>query len=652
MTSKKRPGLHLSVGQKIIGWILIIQIIKNYVNETGKTLTAYSRAGEILAIMEDPEDADAVTAAQRYTETFSADVENLEGLYASEWNTHVLTHTNPNVVGITTREGDPLKALQDALLSAGDHVYNAGIIISPASGQQIVSLYKAVYDENGDPAGLVGGGIFTTGLIETLDSLSLNGMENAAYCMVNVAKNEYIFHADVEKIAANVDEAYLTELCAGLSGAAEDKSGAVEYEENGERYIAGYYYLSDYGWLFLLSDNEREIFASTDRLKTTLILFCIAAVVLLCVVSYLIIQSMLRPMRVIDQSLIELKNLNISEKKAMQSLSGRKDEIGDISTATESLAGSLRDITGTLQECCGILDGKADELHLSATRLVENVTDDVSTAEELSAQMESTNHVMTDIHSEIGNIHEVVDGIVTHIESSVDTSGQVQKDASVMQKEASQAYTNGQEMLVKTRGSVEEAMERLGSLGKINDLAEEILSISSQTNLLSLNASIEAARAGEAGRGFAVVADEIGALADNSKDTAATIQMLCTEANDSIKIVNDCFESILHFISSDVVEQFRGFADKSSQYREDVGGIQSRLAEIREHVSELESSVKEISGSIESVTDITNDNLSAVNVIVDKNENTSGIAEEIQKQSEQNKALAERLDSILQQFEK
>ena len=54
-------------------------------------------------------------------------------------------------------------------------------------------------------------------------------------------------------------------------------------------------------------------------------------------------------------------------------------------------------------------------------------------------------------------------------------------------------------------------------------MAEQILSITNQTNLLSLNASIEAARAGEAGRGFSIVADEIGNLANISRDTATAI---------------------------------------------------------------------------------------------------------------------------------
>ncbi len=625
------------------------QIIKNYVDEAEGTLTAYSRAGEILDIMLHPEDPDIVAAAQAYTEKFSSDVANLEGLYASEWNTHVLAHTNAQVVGITTREGDPLKALQDSMLAANG-VYNTGIIISPASGQQIVSMYMAVFDEQGNPAGLVGGGIFSTGLIQILDSLTMDGMENATYCMVNVENGQYIFNEDTEKVATPAEEDYIVKLCEQLKGAAEDTSGYTEYSQNGEKYISTYYYMADHGWLFMLSDGQEEIFASAEQMKMTLIVFCVAAMLILIVISLIIVGQILKPMRSIEGGLISLQNFDISDNKEVQKYCSRRDELGNIASATEVLIHSLQEITGTLKDCCNTLEENADRLHQSSFELVGDVTDNVATTEELSAALESTNDVVSNVNTEIQSINSVVSSILDNISDSIRTSNDIIGSAQDMQVKADYAYKNGQETLVQTKSSVEEAISSLSSLTKVNELASEILNIAGQTNLLSLNASIEAARAGEAGKGFAVVAGEIGTLADTSRNTASSIQAICNETNDSIKVVNQCFDTIIEFIEKEVVDQFKDFAEKSTGYSVSVNEIKEQLDRVDQAVQQLETSVRQISNNVTDVNNIANENMSAISVIVEKNESTALIADQIQQQSGQNKKLAEELDNLIDKF--
>ena len=625
-------------------------IIENYVQQAEKTMTAYSRAGEILQILQNPTDSTIAANTQAYTEKFSEDIANLEGLYASEWNTHVLTHTNSKYIGITTRKGDALKALQDAMLAQNGGVYNTGIIISPASGQQIVSMYKAVMDKSGNPVGLVGGGIYTTGLIETLDSLDMNGMENASYCMVNAKNGQYIFNEDPEKVAQPAEASYMVDLCAKLADQKEDVTDYIEYTENGKKYVSTYLYMAKRGWILMITDDETEIFASANQMRTAVIIICTVTLILLMVVSFVVIQKMLQPMKSIERSIVALQNLDITDNNEIKNHARRSDELGSIAKATQTLIQSMQEITGMLGDCCNTLDTKASRLHDSAEKLVEDATDTVATSEQLSASLESTNEAVGNVTQEISNINNFVGDIRVELANSVKNSDAVIESAKEMQNQADYAFRNGRNTLDETKTSVKEAITKLNGLMKINELASEILSIAGQTNLLSLNASIEAARAGEQGRGFAVVAGEIGTLADTSKAAASNIQEICGKANESIAEVGKCFKNIMEFIERDVVEQFKDFANKSTEYSESVDDIKGQLDQVTNAVASLEASVIQISENISHVNHITDENKSAIGVTVDKNEKTVEIAGTIQEQSDENKKLAKRLEDVIGRF--
>ena len=109
----------------------------------------------------------------------------------------------------------------------------------------------------------------------------------------------------------------------------------------------------------------------------------------------------------------------------------------------------------------------------------------------------------------------------------------------------------------ETTGATDSVKKSVSALldetGKINSFVDVIRSISSQTHLLSLNASIEAARAGTAGRGFSVVAEEIRNLATESAKSATEIKKLVDGIN------------VQTASSTDSVDQARSIADEQRE---------------------------------------------------------------------------------------
>ena len=134
-------------------------MIEEYVARQEAILTAYSKTPAIRDALKEPSNTEKIAYAQEYTKSFFSDLKNWEGIYVGEWNSHVIVHSTPSVVGMTTRKGDSLKALQNEITSRNG-LYNAGIIISPASGKLILSMYCPVFDTNGSTiVGYVGGEI-------------------------------------------------------------------------------------------------------------------------------------------------------------------------------------------------------------------------------------------------------------------------------------------------------------------------------------------------------------------------------------------------------------------------------------------------------------------------------------------------------------
>lgn len=361
------------------------KMIEEYVGNVEQMLSIYSCSPEIIGAVLQPENEKAIKSAQEFTEDFSSKIENLEGIYVSEWDTHVLAHTNPAVVGMITRKDEgPLQQLRNALTEAGEGVYDTGIIISPASGQQIVSMYKGIFDENGNPLGLVGLGVYTSGLVQRLNDFENRGFDSAEYYMVNVADGTYIFNDDSKKITVSAENGYIQELCEKYKTSSQNETGAFEYtsSENGEKYVSVYNYLAGRGWIFVLDDIQSEAYRLSSAMKIYLMVFCTIIFAVMIVIGY----EMRKSAKKADHELLikeqkhkeELDSIliSLSENSSMVNVSLSSDSVIScygFSESEKEILSNCRE-SGAMEECRKIIlsDINDDSMRKRASDILDS----------------------------------------------------------------------------------------------------------------------------------------------------------------------------------------------------------------------------------------------------------------------------------------
>jgi uncharacterized protein YoxC len=106
-----------------------------------------------------------------------------------------------------------------------------------------------------------------------------------------------------------------------------------------------------------------------------------------------------------------------------------------------------------------------------------------------------------------------------------------------------------QEVAIKNTDLMDKANESCKKTKGTNEILDFIQNISSQTNLLGLNASIEAARVGEVGRGFNIVAQEIRKLSSSTNESVKKINNLLTDITTSNKMISENISEQIMFFS-------------------------------------------------------------------------------------------------------
>lgn len=309
------------------------------------------------------------------------------------------------------------------------------------------------------------------------------------------------------------------------------------------------------------------------------------------------------------------------------------DEIGTLASGINIFIETLQGIMGQINTSSGKLGSVVSLVSEKVTTANDNSSDISSVMEELSSSMEEISSTITNITESIGVVDENVTELSDTSQGMYDYVVGMQKRAENLEHNAVENKQNTSDIVNGIIDKLQKAIQDSKSVDRVNDLTDEILNISNQTNLLSLNASIEAARAGEAGRGFAVVADEISQLANSSREAANNIQGI---NNMVVKAVNELIgsaDSIVEYINNNILPDYEEFVNAGRQYSEDAI-----------HVNETVNRFNSMSDNLKQLMDSITNAIQGISISVD--ESTKGATNAAVNTSDLVKDISEIADAM------
>ena len=327
-----------------------------------------------------------------------------------------------------------------------------------------------------------------------------------------------------------------------------------------------------------------------------------------------------------------------------------KNEVGQ-------LVDGINNFIEQLQGIMNIIKVQSENMDILTSNIGSNVQDSNESAGGISATMEQMSASMEEIAATIGQIAEGSDTVlheVQNMNNSVDNGVElvqkIKRRAGEMHQNtiAGKDQTSGK--IIEIREMLGEALEESRSVEKIKQLTGEILDITSQTNLLSLNASIEAARAGDAGKGFAVVADEIRALADSSANTANNIQNISNLVISAVEKLAGNAETMLRFVDEKVLQDYDEFVVVVEKYESDADSMNSLIEEFSKNTGEIRDTISAMTTGLNDISTAVDESARGVTNVAESAVSLVSSMEQIKQQTVSNQEISQRLSGEVGRF--
>ena len=417
-----------------------------------------------------------------------------------------------------------------------------------------------------------------------------------------------------------------------------------------DSYITEMIYLNDD---YVEEAIEQQVNAYESS-KRAVIAISAIMVVVFAVLVYTIIRYVVSPLKKVNTS---LDKIIVSIADGCGDLSIRidvktKDEIGQLAKNINTFMEKMQVIMISMNNNSGKLEQVGSKVVKNVDEANENANEILGVVEQLASAMQEASTNVADVNDNTNYVNDEIIFMADSTEGILDYAKEM-KDRAIKLETAAKENKDGINALIgPVMESMKQAIEDGKNVTKVAQLTEQILSISSKTNLLALNASIEAARAGEVGKGFAVVADEIRVLADSSRNIANDIQEINEMVIETVNKLTENSNVLLEYIGNTILPDYENFVSSGKQYSNDALKINETMSYYSEKSEKLKDIIGEMTTAINGISRVVDDSsMSITNVAGNVQILVTGMTN-IHEEMKENDAVAKELAEEASRFVK
>jgi len=401
--------------------------------------------------------------------------------------------------------------------------------------------------------------------------------------------------------------------------------------------------------------------------KLFFIIGCLIAGLIVGVVNYLIaFKTLLKPITVMSKHARKMAHGDLTETIDITG----SDIVGQLGEGLTDMARNTKDAVLQMVKGSHELTALCENFSTS-TKQAAVSTQEVSATGELLVQgsleqvvnINKSKESLEDLTDKINScsVSTAVSAIkVNELMANIDMVIQITKNVAKHLTDAAQeTLSKGQEghkAVLETQGQMFEIKQLVTkTLAEINNLrnyssvisemSHTIEDISSQTNLLTLNAAIEAARAGKYGQGFAVVAAEIKNLADRSAAASKEISQLTAGIQGG---TDQAFIAMDKGYSA--VECGVNTANKSFSALEQINGSVHQsfdaVKTIFDSITKIVESSQELKAAVDEVVAASEKNTETAQYMLEESDKVMAAFNDVAEVSRENQQIAGTISSV------